>query len=200
MLLILVALRGGVTRDPVGATMARTDSVGYHLPLSCVRVTATVAETTDAILPGKPQRSPEATVTLDVISDEASPTATITSGWVRDTNVAFKLTDDGRLVSSAVESSGELGKIVVGAVGVAATVGGVLLGMPGVGALALAPCPPSRASPASLKGKPQRSMSPKQTQSRRPTRPSSRARSPCGGRMPLTASSWNASPRRRSRL
>ena len=133
--------------------MAHIDSVGYHLPLSCVRVTATVAETTDTILHGRPRRSPQATVTLDVIGDEASLTASITSGWVSDTNVAFKLTDDGRLVSSAVESSGELGKIVVGAVGVAATVGGMLLGMPGVAA-PLSPCwRPRRASSTPVKGR-----------------------------------------------
>ena len=141
--------------------MAHTDSVGYHLPLSCVRVTATVAETTDAIVPGKPQRSPEATVTLDVIGDEAPLTATITSGWVRDTNVAFKLTDDGRLVSSAVESSGELGKIVVGAVGVAATVGGVLLGMPGAGALALAPLSAVKGIPGLAEGEAAEEYEPK---------------------------------------
>jgi hypothetical protein len=119
--------------------MGHTDEIKYHLPISCLRVTGTVTHTYDSIL-DKTETAPTASVALDVIADEAKLTAKIESGWLRDTNVSFELTDDGRLVSSSVESTGEAGKALLGVVTVGGAIAGAVIGLPpgAVGAIAAA--------------------------------------------------------------
>jgi hypothetical protein len=107
--------------------MGHVDKITYHLPLSCVRVAATITETVDDFQAGEPpERKPEATVTLEEVADATSLAATMTSGWLRDTSVAFRLSDDGRLVSSSVDSTGTLGKVLIGAITVASAAAGVI--------------------------------------------------------------------------
>ena len=114
--------------------LEHTDEIGYRLPISAVRITATITEADDTILEAK-ERTPEATIDLVVIGGEQL-TARIDSNVLEDTNVAFTMTDDGVLVSSSVDSTGEAGKVVLGAVSVGATIAGAFLGAPGaVGAV-----------------------------------------------------------------
>lgn len=105
-----------------------SDVISYHLPLTHVRIAATVTETTDTILDGQNQdRKPDVAVTLVEIGDHVLRKATISSGLLRDVSVSFKLTDDGRLVSSGFESNGQLGRVLIGIVtGVSAVVGGAI--------------------------------------------------------------------------
>jgi hypothetical protein len=97
----------------------------YALPVLCVRVEGTIAETTDDVL--KTAASvPEATVTLHVHGLLRDQTLRIKTGFLRDTSIALELTDDGRLKSTDAESAGQLGKVVLGVVGAGATVAGLL--------------------------------------------------------------------------
>ena len=101
----------------------------YHLPVSVVRVSGTVTTTKDTIL-DKTEVAPEAAMVLDVIGQETVRTVKIDYGWLRDTGVAFELTDDGRLVSSAIESTGQAGKAVLAVAGIGGAIAGVALGIP----------------------------------------------------------------------
>jgi hypothetical protein len=109
--------------------LEHTDEVGYRLPISAVRIAATITEADDAIL-NKKERTPEATVDLIVIGGEQL-TAKIDSNVLQDTSVAFTMNDNGVLVSSSVDSTGEAGKVLLGVVSVGATIAGSFLGAPG---------------------------------------------------------------------
>src|SRR5205823_4822770 len=110
---------------------SHTDATSYRAPLSCVRVSATVTETVDRVL-GTSPRAPEATVALEVIGGELLE-ASIDSDWLRDTSVGFSMTDDGVLVSSSVDATGEAGKVVLGVVSIGATAAATLGGGPVAG-------------------------------------------------------------------
>jgi hypothetical protein len=112
-----------------------TDVIKYRVPVSCVRISATITDVCDSIL-GTHTRTPEATIKLEVIGG-AELKARIDSNWLSDTSVAFSMTDDGVLVSGSVDSTGEAGKVVLGVVSVGAALAGAVLGSPAaVGALA----------------------------------------------------------------
>jgi hypothetical protein len=148
--------------------LEHTDEVGYRLPISAVRIAATITEADDAIL-NKKERTPEATVDLIVIGGEQL-TAKIDSNVLQDTSVAFTMNDNGVLVSSSVDSTGEAGKVLLGVVSVGATIAGSFLGAPGAfGAVtklhrARAPsrqareprAPPARRRPRSRRARPRR--------------------------------------------
>jgi hypothetical protein len=109
--------------------MAHLDEINYCLPISVAHASGTVTITKDTVL-DRAESAPQATMVLDVIGESPAQTARIESGWLRDTGVAFELTDDGRLTSSAVESTGQGGKAVLAVAGVGAFVGGLALGLP----------------------------------------------------------------------
>lgn len=106
-------------------------ALDYRLPLSVVRASGTVTITKDTIL-DKDEAAPEAAMLLDVMGDERVRTIRIDYGWLRDTGVAFELTEDERLVSSAVESTGQAGKAVLAVASVGGALAGLALGAPPV--------------------------------------------------------------------
>jgi hypothetical protein len=115
--------------------LTHTDEIEYRVPISCVRIGATITEVDDSVL-NTQERTPEATVDLVVIGGEEL-TAKIDSDVLRDTSVAFSMTDDGVLVSSSVDSTGEAGKVLLGVVSVGAAIAGGFVGSPGaIGGLA----------------------------------------------------------------
>jgi len=107
----------------------KTLDLSYFLPTSRFRVSSSVTTTWDTILEptGVGRRVPETTVALEIGPSERSRTLKVPAGWFRNAGASFSLTDEGLLVSSAVESSGQLGKVLIGAVGVAATVAGAMV-------------------------------------------------------------------------
>lgn len=117
--------------------VGHTDEIRYRVPLSCVRVTATVTEVDDSILTTASQRTVEASISLEVIGGEPL-TARIDSNFLQDTNVSFSMTDDGVLVSGSVDSTGEAGKVLLAAVSVGATVAGIATGAPVAGGMVAA--------------------------------------------------------------
>jgi len=98
----------------------------YALPESRVRVRSTITTTSDAVLGGT-KRVPQSTVALEVGASSARKTLEASTGVLRNTGVSVKLTDEGLLQSSSLESSGEAGKILVGVVGAATTAAGALI-------------------------------------------------------------------------
>jgi hypothetical protein len=105
-----------------------TDEIKYHLPVSCVRVTGSITHSYDTIL-DKTESTREATIAFDVMAAPPELTANIQSGLLRDTNVAFELSEDGRLVSSSVESTGEAGKALLGVVTFGGAIAGAVVGL-----------------------------------------------------------------------
>lgn len=114
-----------------------TLSLKYALPVSALRVDGTVTVTTDAVT-GTTERAPEATVTLETRAAARDKTLNIQTGWFRNTAVGLELTDDGRLVSSGIESTGQLGKVVLGVVGAGVAIAGVALSPVGLAGVAAA--------------------------------------------------------------
>jgi hypothetical protein len=104
----------------------KRDELAYHLPASFVRVTGTVTKTEDSL--GTDTTAAEATIALETDADATRRTATFEQGTFRDTAVAFELTEDGRFVSSSVESTGEAGKVVVGVLTAGGAIAGAALG------------------------------------------------------------------------
>lgn len=109
--------------------------IEYALPVSALRFGGTVSETEDTVLGGPPIQVRDTTVVLDVVAGRQRYSLRLQDGWIRDTAASFQLTDDGRLISAGVESTGRLGKVVLGVASLAANVAGMLAGVP-PGALA----------------------------------------------------------------
>jgi hypothetical protein len=132
---IVISSRGG--RVHIRRHLSHTDEIEYRLPISCVRIAATITEVDDSILEQQ-DRTAQATVDLIVVGGEQL-TARIDSNVLQDTSVGFSMTDEGVLVSSSVDSSGEAGKVLLGVVSVGASVAGAFVGAPAAfGALATA--------------------------------------------------------------
>jgi hypothetical protein len=97
--------------------MANLD-VHYNLPVSALRFSGTVTEAHDTVLHTK-SKAPLAKVELEVVASRHGRVLRLDGGIVRDTSVALALTDDGRLQSANVTSTGEIGKVVLGVAGFA---------------------------------------------------------------------------------
>ena len=103
-----------------------TLTLRYALPVSRIRVDGTLTVTKDAVT-STTEKTPEVTVALEVCAKERNQTLQFHTGWIFNTAVGLELTDDGRLVSSDLESTGQLGKVVLGVVGAGAAVAGVVM-------------------------------------------------------------------------
>lgn len=109
--------------------MGHDDAIRYRLPTSVIEFSGTVTRTHDSLL-RRDDHDAVAKAVLASYGEEAQQTAKIDSGWLRDTAVALELTEDGRLISSAVESSGQLGKVVLAAASTGGLLAGLALGLP----------------------------------------------------------------------
>ncbi len=85
----------------------------FHQPVSCVRLAGARTLTHDAVL-GRDDASAEATVTLEVVAAREPSTLRVAEGLLADASIAFEWTDDGRLVTSSVESVGRAGAAATG--------------------------------------------------------------------------------------
>lgn len=102
----------------------------YGLPLSALRVSGIVTVKNDRVLKRDLDPVAEATVALEVIAEQRDQTLKLSAGKVVDTTAAFRLSDDGRLVSTTLDSTGVMGKVVLGLVSAGAAVAGVALASP----------------------------------------------------------------------
>jgi hypothetical protein len=93
-----------------------TLELNYALPLSRLSIESDVTVTNDSVL-DEEKSTPLTTVSLEVGAASRDQTLEATTSFFRDTAIQLDLTDDGRLTSTALESTGELGKVVVGVVG-----------------------------------------------------------------------------------
>jgi hypothetical protein len=119
--------------------MAEDVRIPYRLPMSAIRFTGTTQYTTDTILaPGEEKPSHSAEITLETVADPSSRLiAKVDRDFLQDTKISFELTEDGRLVTGGVDTTGQAGKVIIGAVGVGASIAGVALGLPAAVAPAL---------------------------------------------------------------
>jgi len=101
----------------------------FRHPVSCVRLAGSRTLTHDAVL-GRDDAAAEATVTLEVVAERAPSTLCVAEGALADTSIAFEWTDDGRLVTSSVESVGRAGAVATGLLTAGASLAGVLLAGP----------------------------------------------------------------------
>ena len=106
----------------------------YRLPLSCIRVRGSRTWVHDKVLQTDKQ-SPSATVGLDVMGDHHVREAEIDADLFSETKTGLEWSDDGRLVTSSVDVTGQGGRIIAGIVGAGTALAGVLTADP---ALALA--------------------------------------------------------------
>lgn len=111
--------------------MGTETTVEYRLPVTKVRLQATVTETVDTIVvekapdgttrPAK-SRTAERTFTLVTVAD---PTpclqVKVESGLMRDYAFEVGLTDDGRLTSTSIETTGHLGQVLTAGATLAGT-------------------------------------------------------------------------------
>lgn len=128
--------------------MGDTVRIEYRLPVSCVRVTGSVTYTRDEVLhPNSEERTASAAVELSVIGDQRVLWVEVERGLLVDTDVSLTLTDDGRLVSSSFETTGEAGKVLLATVGVGALAAGLATGVSplAIGAIAAATVDGARA-------------------------------------------------------
>ncbi len=101
----------------------------FRQPVSCVRLAGARTLTHDAVL-GRDDASAEATVTLEVVAEQALSNLCVAEGALADTSIAFEWTDDGRLVTSSVDSVGRAGAVATGLLTAGASLAGVLLAGP----------------------------------------------------------------------
>jgi hypothetical protein len=103
----------------------------YRLPLSCIRVKGSRTSVHDMVLDAE-TTSAAATVGLDVMGDHHVREGEIDSDLFTETKTALEWSDDGRLVTSSVDVTGQGGKIIAGIVGAGAALAGVLTANPGL--------------------------------------------------------------------
>lgn len=133
------------TKDnEVGPDFGDDLTIRYALPVSAVRVSATVTFTTDELVDdGTTQRTVEAAATLEVVAGPRNQTIIADAGRFAAAKASFALTEDGRLTSASARSEGGAGKLLLGAaklgaVGAALAVGGAPGAMLAAGAVAAA--------------------------------------------------------------
>lgn len=119
--------------------MAEDVRISYRLPLSAIRFTGETQYTEDTILaPGVEVPSYSAEIALETIADTSSSwVAKVDREFLQDTKISFDLTEDRRLVTGAVDTTGQAGKVLIGVVGVGASIAGIALGLPPVAASGL---------------------------------------------------------------
>ncbi|MFC6155973.1 hypothetical protein [Kribbella jiaozuonensis] len=111
--------------------MGTETTVEYRLPVTKVRLQATVTETVDTIVTEKApdgttrqakSRTAERSFTLVTVAD---PTpclqVKVESGLMRDYAFEVGLTDDGRLTSTSIETTGHLGQVLTAGATIAGT-------------------------------------------------------------------------------
>lgn len=111
--------------------MGTETTVDYRLPVTKVRLLVTVTETVDKIVvePGPDStvrnaiaRSIERSLTLVTVADsEPRLHVKVESGLMRDYAFDIGLTDDGRLTSTSVDTTGHLGQVLTASVALAGT-------------------------------------------------------------------------------
>jgi hypothetical protein len=118
----------------------------YRLPVSCLRIKGSRTIVHDAILDQVGDElgsSASATVALDVTADNQVREGAIESSLFSETNTSLEWSDDGRLVTSSVDATGQGGRIVAGVVGASAALFGVLTANPALVLAASAMTPSS---------------------------------------------------------
>ncbi|GAA1579554.1 hypothetical protein GCM10009789_36630 [Kribbella sancticallisti] len=89
-------------------------TIEYRLPLTKVRLQATVTETVDEIVqPRTLTRTAERTFTLVTMADPGRRRElTVKGGLINDYAFEMAMTEDGRLTSASIESTGHLGQVL----------------------------------------------------------------------------------------
>lgn len=116
--------RAVVTLDGLGirgAKMATKTEVGYFLPKSMVRLQATMRQLVDELEPARNTcEASEWVAELVAVADLArGRTVAVEGSWWFDYGMKLDLTEDGRLASAEVESTGQVGSVVASAAGLA---------------------------------------------------------------------------------
>lgn len=111
--------------------MGTETTVDYRLPVTKVRLQATVTETVDTIVTEKAPdgtlrqataRTAERSFTLVTVADpEPCLQVKVESGLMRDYAFEVGLTDDGRLTSTSIETTGHLGQVLTAGATLAGT-------------------------------------------------------------------------------
>lgn len=104
--------------------MGRETAIDYCLPVTKVRLRATVTQTRDGVLTrSETARTAERSFTTSTVADTGRPQRLVLKrGWIQDYNVEVSLTDDGRLTSAGVETVGNLGRLLTATASVAGAV------------------------------------------------------------------------------
>src|SRR4051812_5488775 len=111
-----------------GGKMSRLE-LDYALPVTAFHFTGTVTTTVDSILGGDIPPVSSGTVATSVVAGYQRFRLRISGGFLKDTSVAFAVTDDGRLTSADVTRTGQAGKALLGVVSGAASIAGLVTGL-----------------------------------------------------------------------
>jgi hypothetical protein len=107
--------------------------IDYALPVSHVRIASTITETHDSLDPKDPApRTPESVAVLEPGAGPRDRIVQIDPGWIGDSKLSFKFTEEGRLVSASATATGQGGKVILGVAGLGAAAAGLFLGVPGI--------------------------------------------------------------------
>lgn len=110
--------------------MGSSLTLEYALPVSALRFNGAVTTTYDTLLDADPTHARSGTVTLDVVAGKHRRHAVFRDRLLRDTSASFTVTEDGRLLSANVETTGQVGKVVLGVAAAAANIAGLAAGVP----------------------------------------------------------------------
>lgn len=94
----------------------------YRLPVTALQFTGTVTTTVDTVLGGDPTTTPNATIAITTIASANQRRLVLENGLLRDSTASIVLTEDSRLTSTDLTTTGQVGKTIVGIVGAAAHV------------------------------------------------------------------------------
>ncbi|MFT3877346.1 MAG: hypothetical protein QM708_13135 [Propioniciclava sp.] len=101
----------------------------FFLPVTRVRLSAAMIQLTDELEPGRNITEVAAwSAELVTVADTSQPrTIAVESGILRDYGLKLSLTDDGRLASASVESTGQVGTVLASAAGLATSVAAAVM-------------------------------------------------------------------------
>jgi hypothetical protein len=112
-----------------------TTEVTYYLPKSVIRLSATVKTTTDELSsdPIAPETSDWKAELLTVADNNRGRTVTLGTSWLFDYGIKLAMSEDGRMTSASLDSTGQLGTVLASAAGLAVSIASAAtFGLPGV--------------------------------------------------------------------